>query len=636
MSEPTEYRGFAHHHQLVASGCATGPRRIGHALRISDDPSPPSGSWLLGFVAGLVPIAAVVALDPGGWFPFGVTKWWTVVTVALAACAMAMTRRAAPTTPLERAARWAWAALIGLVGLSTLTALDGVYAWVGTPIRHLGLLSWVVFAMLFAVGRRVGADEVAHRTFARSGVVAAVLLGVYCTVEAAFGAPVDVVSHSSRLGGPFGSASYLGAACCLLLPLAIGIAADVGEQRPWRVAGAVASVIVAVGAVGSGSRAALVGLAVAGVVAVLARRGLASPSARRWAIGAGAVIALVGVAAARSGVFERSAGSTSRLDEWRIATRAIAERPIGGAGPEGYRLVVGRFIDADYVRRFGETTGIDRTHSGVLDVATTSGIVTAAVYLALLAIVCWAALRALRASDALDAGFGAAVIAYAVQQQLLFPLAELDPTFWLFAGVVMVRVASASRWPRGQGTPRPSTARRVTAGLLGVTAALAAVLGVRAVAADRLARDATRSLDVTVAIDRAERASELAPWDIRHHLLLAQAHERERTLGGVDRALAAVDDALNISPLEPTSLHERARLLSLRAAITGTGTDRDAAARAWDEELRKSPNCARCHLGAGLAALERGDTDAARRLLATAADLGNADAAGALVSIGGD
>jgi hypothetical protein len=635
MSEPTEYRGFAHHHQLVASGCATGPRRIGHALRISDDPSPPSGSWLLGFVAGLVPIAAVVALDPRGWFPFGVAKWWTVLTVALVACAVAMTRRAAPTTGPERATQWAWAALIVLVGLSTLTALDGVYTWVGTPIRHLGVLAWVVFWMSFAVGRRVGADEVARRTFARSSVVAAALLGIYCTVEAAFGAPVDVVSNSSRLGGPFGSASYLGAACCLLLPLAIGIAADVGEQRPWRAVGAVASVTVAIGAVGSGSRAALVGLAVAGVVAVLARRGLASPSARRWALGAVAVIAL-GVAAARTGVFERSAGPTSRLDEWRIATRAIAERPIGGAGPESYRLVVGRFIDADYVRRFGETTGIDRAHSGVLDVATTSGIVTAAVYLALLAIVCWAALRALRASDALDAGFGAAVIAYAGQQQLLFPLAELDPTFWLFAGVVMVRAGSLSRMPGDSSTPRRSTARRVTAGLLGVTAALAAVLGVRAVAADRLARDATRSLDVTVAIDRAERASELAPWDIRHHLLLAQAHERERTLGGVDRALAAVDNALNISQIEPTSLHERARLLSLRAAITGTGTDRDAAARAWDQELRRSPNCARCHLGAGLAALERGDTDAARGLLGTAADLGNTDAADALVSIGRD
>jgi tetratricopeptide (TPR) repeat protein len=166
----------------------------------------------------------------------------------------------------------------------------------------------------------------------------------------------------------------------------------------------------------------------------------------------------------------------------------------------------------------------------------------------------------------------------------------------------------------------------VAAALFVLAATLSAVSGVRAVAADRLSRDAIRAREVDVALERAEAAIHRAPRDIRHRLLLARSHEQERSLGGVDRAIDAIDAALDISPLEPTALLERARLLSLRAAITGTGTDRLAAAQAWDDVITRSPYCARCHLGAGLAALERGDIEAARSSLTTAADLGNAQA----------
>jgi len=392
---------------------------------------------------------------------------------------------------------------------------------------------------------------------------------------------------------------------------------------------------------------------------VVARRGqrgsvaLADPRQRHrgWAITTGALTVVVAAGVAlRSGVFERSAGLSSRLDEWRIATRTIADHAVIGVGPEGYRLVVGEFVDAAYVRRFGESTGIDRAHSGLLDVAVTSGVVAGAAYLALLGAVCWSAGRLARDGCRIETGLAAAVIAYAVQQQLLFPLAELDPVFWLFAGIVVVRARSAAPSAKGAmaaddtaapRTPphdRPSERRRATttaiAVLFGASAAVAGTLGVRAVAADRLARDASRAGDVAVAIDRADVATKRAPYDIRHRLLLARSFERERSLGGVDRALGAIVDALDIAPLEPTSRFEQARLLSLRAAITGTDDDRLAASTAWGRMLASAPNCALCHLGAGRAALERGDIDAARNSLLIAADLGNRDAIAALDQVG--
>jgi len=615
---------------------------MGQDLRISDDETLPSGSWYLGAAAGLVPIVAVLALDPQGWFPFTVAKWWAVLVVVLItatfATASSTRRAAAPVPTLERVTVWLSAGLLVLIGVSTITALDGLYAWIGTPIRHLGILAWVVFATMFAVGRRVGTDGMARRAAVRGTVIAALALGIYCMVESVWRAPIEFLSNSSRLGGPFGSAAYLGAACCLLLPVAIGVACDTDEVRGWRLIGTAGSLTLAVAVLGSGSRATLVGLLVAGVAVIVARRQRSLPATTRRVVVASMLAAVVAVSVAiRTGVFERSAGLTSRLDEWRIATRAIADHAVIGVGPEGYRLVVGGFVDDDYVRRFGESTGIDRAHSGVLDVAISSGVLAAAVYLALLGTVVWLAFRLTRAGSAADTGLAAAVVAYVVQQQLLFPLAELDPVFWMLAGIVVVRarlVAQVTDDLDVLTIGRRRSATTAAAVLLGTSAVVAAVLGVRAVAADRLALDATRASDVAIAIDRAEDATNRAPFDIRHLLLLARSHEQERSLGGVDRAVESVDDALDVSPLEPTSRYERARLLSLRAAITGNDDDRVAASVAWEREIERAPNCARCHVGAAMAAIERGDIDAARQSLSVAADLDNDEARALLGRIG--
>jgi len=174
---------------------------MGQDLRISDDATLPGGSWDLGTAAGLVPIAAVIALDPQGWFPFTVAKWWAVLVVVLlaAACAVA-SGSVAPSGPtLERTTIWVFAGLLVLIGVSTITALDGLYAWIGTPIRHLGLLARMMFASMFAVGRRVGTDDVAQRAATHGTVVAALALGIYCMVELVWRAPVEFVSNSATL-----------------------------------------------------------------------------------------------------------------------------------------------------------------------------------------------------------------------------------------------------------------------------------------------------------------------------------------------------------------------------------------------------------------------------------------------------
>jgi Flp pilus assembly pilin Flp len=611
----------------------------------------PNDSRLLGIAAGLVPIAAVVAVDPAGLNPFNVAKWWSVLAVALGAAAVAAIAASAasartnrqPQHPaaIERAVIALFGALVVVMAVSTITALDGLYAWIGTPIRNLGLLAWVVFGAMLLVGRRVGLDDKAQRSAVRGFVVAALALGLYCLVETAGGTPFVLDSNTSRLVGPFGSAAYLGAACCLLLPVSVGVAADALETRRWRIIAAASSLLLAVAVIGSGSRAAIVGLTAAGIAIVIAQRAHlrqhwndVSGQLRqrtRWGFAAaGAAVGIAGLVAIRAGVFERTAGFASRVDDWKVGLRVVADHPVIGVGPEGYRLVVNGFLDAEYVRRYGEATTIDRAHSGVLDVAISSGVIAAVIYLALLGTVGWSAARLARSASAVEVGIAGAVLAYIVQQQLFFPIAELDPMLWLLAGIIVVKARSTAPQPRttplrSRSRHRMATTTMATTAMavvLGIAAAGAVVVGALAVAADRHAHDTLRTADVAVAIDSAQAAVARSPFDVRHRLLLAYANLQEQTLEGADRALVAVDDALAIAPLDPVAAYQRAILLSWRAATTGSTGDRLAAKSAWEQEIEAAPYCARCHFNAGRVALDSGDTDAAIASLTIAAYLG--------------
>ncbi|MGB0113287.1 MAG: hypothetical protein WBP59_08725, partial [Ilumatobacteraceae bacterium] len=228
---------------------------------------------MVGLLAAALPFTAVVALDPSGWFPFSVAKWSAVVVVGLASCAAALV--AAATVPMnrplgrvERVGAVMFLSLVAVTALSAVWGLDGIYTWIGTPVRHLGALTWLFFGAMFLVGHRVADADRSIETVVHGVVLAGLALGLYCVVEATFGAPVEFVSNSSRLGGPFGSAAYLGAACCLLGPVALSMAVDRGTSTAWRLTAGSAAALLTVAFVGSGSRAAFVGVLVAVLIGV--------------------------------------------------------------------------------------------------------------------------------------------------------------------------------------------------------------------------------------------------------------------------------------------------------------------------------------------------------------------------------
>lgn len=560
---------------------------------------------------------APIAIDPDGWSPFVTARWAFVSVVGFAAAGMAIRYG---TRPLDRSMQRAWAVVVaGLVAATCVTALgagDLPTALVGEPARHLGLVTWGLCWLAFTAGQQFTGDA-ASRLLARAACVASALIGAWCIWELAGGRPIDVDVETRRLLGPYGSAAYLGAACCLLLPITIGVALDRSERRPWRCLAAAAAVGGAVGVVGSGSRAAWLSLAAVGSWVAWARRPVGlRPRLRVAAVAAALVVVPVAVLAPRlDDLVTRAHGASSRIDEWRVAARVLIEHPLG-IGPEGYRIAIADGVDAAYERAYDRDDALpDRAHSGPIDVALAGGVLGGAAWLALMVLLARRARHAITGpvgvvAPAHVAGMAAGVIAYGLAQLVLFPIGEIDPVWWLLAGAVVARRAAPG--PAEAGGPIPL--RRLVGAGAGLAAVVALVAGVLDLSADRHAQLAITALatDPQRAVREVDRAVALRPDDTHRRLLAALLHAARGTIAELERALDHARAAERWARNDPEVRTMVGTLLLDLAAATGDPGDVAAARAHWTAMVATDPHRASWQLDLGRAAALDGDADAAR------------------------
>jgi tetratricopeptide (TPR) repeat protein len=523
-------------------------------------------------VAVVLPAVAILALDPGGLAPFGPLKWALVSTVVLASVAALR-----PAFPRQ------WLPFLAVAAVAAVAGVDPLYAWIGTPERHFGVLAWVLCAAAFACGQALDGERRRRVLWCSAGVAG--VLGAWTAAEAVGWQPFHLVGAGDRAVGTMGSSAFLGAAAVLLLP----IAATIPHRARWALGGLAATALVA-----SGARAAWFGAAAVSVLAVALRR-------VRPAIVAGGVVVAVALAlatgvAGRVGNVTTSAdgGLRGRLDEWRVATRVVAHHPLLGVGPEGYRIDFAKHVDDDYERAHGRDPLPDRAHSAVLDVAATTGLLGLGAYLWLLAVVGRVLVRTLRTGPPMLAGAAAGVLAYWAQSLFLFPIAELEPVAWLVAGIVVGATARRSRPAAGVAV----------AAVAGVLAAAAFVAGALDVAADRAAQ-ATLANGT-----RPTAAARLRPDAVRYRLFAAQAFEAR---GSLDQALRELEQAADMSPRDPVVKSERARLLLSLARLTDAPADLRAARTALERLAAADPSNAAAHLRLGVARALAGDQEGAER-----------------------
>jgi predicted Zn-dependent protease len=247
----------------------------------------------------------------------------------------------------------------------------------------------------------------------------------------------------------------------------------------------------------------------------------------------------------------------------------MIHHPVTGVGPEGYRIVFGRFVDAGYQRTYGRDPLPDRAHSSLLDVGVTTGVPGLVGFVVLLGLAGLVVRRAMRQGPPWLAGVAAGLAAYTFAELALFPVAEIEPGAWLLMGVLSSQVLAEAemvvlRIPR------------LTRLAIAAVCSLAVVAGVRATAADRATRAAlaasTRGAQ-GIAADKAAHAVAWDPGDIVVRLAAAQVDAAGGTLPDLDRALTQIRAALAISPGDPVLGDEQAQLLLHRAQLSGAPGD---------------------------------------------------------------
>lgn len=589
-------------------------------------------------LAALAP-TVLLAVDPWGWYPFGPIKWLLVTTLVPVGLGLELFARAPRVPPRLK---WALLAFLGWSAWTSAFGGDVVYAFIGTPERHFGVLTWAICVVLLVVGTAL--DERGARTVVGGVVLAGLGVGAVATAEA-LGWEPDELDVAGRLSGTLGSPAYLGAAAALLLPVALGVALSrttaarsgvppdgTTERDDRRVvatgAAWAASVLLAIACVGSGARAAWLGL-LAGTVVVAAS---SAGSLRAWGRDrpgrvAGAVLAvavatvlvvlLTPVGSRLSAATDPdAAGGRGRLDEWRVATNVFLESPAVGFGAEGYRNAFHLGVDERYEREHGRRQQPDRAHSVVLDLAVTGGLPLVVAWLFVVGIVGRAAWRTLRSGPLWLRGVAAGLVAHVVGQLLLFPVVELEPIAWLLAGVVVAR-----------DLPRPHVEGRMHADprLAGSVIAISSIGLIVGLVDVRLDHAAER---VAQALARGDRSAALRTVDesvgegdlvVRVHLLAARAEVVGQR--GYTAALRRVDDALAISPRDPIARLAKATYLVDRAEATQTVAHRDAARAYVAGELSDDPYAAALwRLEARMAVLD-GDQPRAERAAARAEEL---------------
>ena len=368
----------------------------------------------------------------------------------------------------------AWATH-GRTGLRTPLEPD-----VSSAVRLLCGLG--VFTLAVETGRRQPPVAAAAAILLTLSVSAVAALNVNRLVEVALRSgtgflPAILELHRSlRISSTVPDVNAVGALFALVLPSAAALA---GERKAARMIGGAALVLVAAGLWMSGSRAGMVGGAVA-LVAYATAVAFRGWTRARIAVGA---ILLVSLMAALVAWYPRTAAHTSIRDAWLIrkylaiaSVRMARDAPLFGVGIGRFRAESSRFAPSELRRYYAD----ENAHNQALQVLAELGLLGLALFVALAAVSMAPGRRG--TAPMRPPGWRTPMICglcgFLLASLLMHPLlvAEVSAAFWLALGLARAMRASQPETPRG----RAALALPALAALVVVAAMPARIAGTRA------------------------------------------------------------------------------------------------------------------------------------------------------------
>lgn len=396
----------------------------------------------------LIPILAL----PFWFFYFDITpKVVTLLGLTSIACL--------PAVRDSRALRALWnsprgrilALLLAAQAVITLTATAAspmaALSFSGGNWRRFGLVTQLaLLTAVFLVAAELAAKRLNLRHTLRAVAISGAIIAAYAVLQY-FGWDPLLPSAAYHIGegvwtivrppGTIGHADYLG--CYLVFVVFLGGSLIVREQsRVWRLAGALAAAAGSFAVLLSGTRSAILGVAVGAILLIVRRR----PSMRHAA-------AAIGLLAVGLGWFYYSPwglklrGRTrwyvedpmggARLLLWRDSLRMARDRSLRGWGPETFTTEFARFQSLELARAYPDFYH-ESPHNIFIDELVSKG---AGAMLLLMGFCGWTSIAAWKAlGRRKDAGLGAAFLGGLVSLQ--FNSFVLTTALFCFVTAVML------------------------------------------------------------------------------------------------------------------------------------------------------------------------------------------------------
>ncbi len=429
---------------------------------------------------------------------------------------------------------WALVAALAVAAAAVPTGVSAGHSLFGNLERGGGLVAGIHLVLWYLLARST-LDGAGWRRALRvvAGVAAAAALVAVGHGLQLAAAGADELRAAAPLDNPgqLGVFMVLGATASA----ASAFDSEVGD-RGRRLALAGAGLCLA-GLLASGTRAALLGLAVgaAAGAATWAVRSSERGSLRK--VGAAVVgLALLGAAMLGLRAADDAGGlpgpeqvvrEISELDEdstlqrrlvaWGAARKAVSERPLTGWGPENFRIAFDRHADPGRPYTLDRSISYDRAHNAFAEAAVAAGLPGLLAALGLAAALLWMVVRLARGAGAgtpAEAGaLTAGIVAYGTFLMFWYQLPVVTLAFLALVGRAAHRTGEG-RWLRpgepaageGEGAGAGTKAAAAIAAALAAAVALHAVLLVPPARALQEARSTDDAAPKFRAFDRAVAA----------------------------------------------------------------------------------------------------------------------------------